>query len=324
MGTSNPGRVSLSPGGVARNVAEVLARLGVSVRLIGAFGDDPLSRWVRQRTENAGVVVHEVPKSDLVMGTYISIQDDGDMATAFSDLRATEAISPVEVVAVLDGDPPPHLIVIDCNLATATMQSVILWANKRSIPVVVEPVSATKAARVHALTGEIACITPNIDEARALGLEWTDNRWRWSADRTIPRATIAHWCVTRGAEGASYCSGAIAGDVLSGGANGEGSRPGVTRGDALSGGAIVPALPVEVVNTNGAGDAFVAGVVWALSREELFPPSDWSSILRVGVAAAGCAVRSRATTPPSITAAYLHRVFDSRRGDRASMDHAEE
>ena len=39
--TSNHGRVSLSPGGVARNVAENLAHLGVQTCLISAVGEDP-------------------------------------------------------------------------------------------------------------------------------------------------------------------------------------------------------------------------------------------------------------------------------------------
>jgi bifunctional ADP-heptose synthase (sugar kinase/adenylyltransferase) len=48
-GSSAPGLVRLSPGGVARNVAENLARLGVGVSLITAVGDDPTaaSCWIR-------------------------------------------------------------------------------------------------------------------------------------------------------------------------------------------------------------------------------------------------------------------------------------
>ena len=39
MGTSNPATLSETPGGVARNVAENLARLGASVQLLTAVGD---------------------------------------------------------------------------------------------------------------------------------------------------------------------------------------------------------------------------------------------------------------------------------------------
>ena len=43
-GTSNPGKLRISPGGVARNVAENIARLGMQVSLITAVGDDPQGR----------------------------------------------------------------------------------------------------------------------------------------------------------------------------------------------------------------------------------------------------------------------------------------
>ena len=39
-GTSNPGEVIVSPGGVGRNIAENLARLDVSTALLAMTGDD--------------------------------------------------------------------------------------------------------------------------------------------------------------------------------------------------------------------------------------------------------------------------------------------
>ncbi|MEI8181049.1 PfkB family carbohydrate kinase, partial [Aestuariivirga sp.] len=39
-GTSNPGEVTVSAGGVGRNIAENLARLGISVSLVTALGQD--------------------------------------------------------------------------------------------------------------------------------------------------------------------------------------------------------------------------------------------------------------------------------------------
>ena len=40
MGASNPGHVARRPGGVALNVASILARLGISVRLVTRVGAD--------------------------------------------------------------------------------------------------------------------------------------------------------------------------------------------------------------------------------------------------------------------------------------------
>ena len=41
---SNPGRVSLRPGGVGRNIAHNLRLLGLEVSLVSAVGDDPFGR----------------------------------------------------------------------------------------------------------------------------------------------------------------------------------------------------------------------------------------------------------------------------------------
>ena len=55
FGTSNPSRISTSPGGVARNIAHNLARLGASVGLITVIGDDHQGEAVLEATKAAGV-----------------------------------------------------------------------------------------------------------------------------------------------------------------------------------------------------------------------------------------------------------------------------
>lgn len=53
--TSNPGTVSRTPGGVGRNIAEVIARLGGRVHLVAAVGADAAGRDLLARTSEAGV-----------------------------------------------------------------------------------------------------------------------------------------------------------------------------------------------------------------------------------------------------------------------------
>ncbi len=53
-GTSNPGDIRISRGGVARNVAENLARLGEHAVLLSAVGDDRSGWRVRERTAETG------------------------------------------------------------------------------------------------------------------------------------------------------------------------------------------------------------------------------------------------------------------------------
>ena len=85
---SNPGSVQLSMGGVGRNIAENLSRMGVRVKMLSAIGRDVYgekiiltavvlkSTWTRSRlSKTAGTSI------------YLSIQDDsGEMILALSDM----------------------------------------------------------------------------------------------------------------------------------------------------------------------------------------------------------------------------------------------
>src|SRR3989304_9576276 len=59
--SSAPGELRMSPGGVARNVAENLARLGVEVTLITAVGGDPPGPQLLDQVEAAGGDVGHAP-----------------------------------------------------------------------------------------------------------------------------------------------------------------------------------------------------------------------------------------------------------------------
>ncbi|MFV2003547.1 MAG: PfkB family carbohydrate kinase, partial [Paracoccaceae bacterium] len=100
-GVSN--RVSAAPaagghaaGGVARNVAEMLARLGVQAHLIGAVGNDPQGRAVLRETAAAGVNVdHVLVCDDFQTGGYTAVLDPrGELFIGLADTSATENLTP--------------------------------------------------------------------------------------------------------------------------------------------------------------------------------------------------------------------------------------
>ena len=62
-GTSNPGHAIWAPGGVGRNIAETLARLGNPVELIAAVGGDPAGVELVERTKAAGVGVDHLVRT---------------------------------------------------------------------------------------------------------------------------------------------------------------------------------------------------------------------------------------------------------------------
>lgn len=71
-GTSNPGHIRTSFGGVARNVAENLARLGQPVTLISVVGLDSTGDDLLDHLDNVGVDVSAVLQTDeYSTGTYL-------------------------------------------------------------------------------------------------------------------------------------------------------------------------------------------------------------------------------------------------------------
>jgi pseudouridine kinase len=164
--TSNPGSVVRTPGGVGRNVAENLARLGSRVALLSAVGSDPDGDWLVEETAAAGVDVSPVLRGGRT-GRYVALLDaDGSLVAGVSDMAATDALGP----DVLDVDliRSADLVVVDGNLPATTVDAVLALG----VRVVIDPVSVAKARRISPLLGRarpVFAITPNEDELAALG-----------------------------------------------------------------------------------------------------------------------------------------------------------
>ncbi len=93
--TSNPGTVTLPPGGVGRNVAENLARLGTPVQLVAAVGRDDLGDRLLAETAAAGVDVDNVVRTDAAdRHLHRRPRRDGELVVAVSDMAGTDATAP--------------------------------------------------------------------------------------------------------------------------------------------------------------------------------------------------------------------------------------
>lgn len=148
--TSNPGRVSVTAGGVARNIAEVLARLGTPTTLVSAVGRDPHGDLVVEASSDAGVDLTHVHQVDGATGAYVALLDaEGELVGAVSDM-ADVALGPGD----LDADllRSADVVVLDGNLPTATLVAALDLAD--GVPVAIDPVSVPKSARIReALAG---------------------------------------------------------------------------------------------------------------------------------------------------------------------------
>ena len=288
---SNPGRIRCAPGGVARNVAENLARLGHRARLVALVGDDPFGALLRDATAAAGV---DLSLAQVVAGastcTYLSLHGvGGDMATAVNDMGLMDRMDPAWLAAqAAPGSPLAEALdeaavwMLDCNLRADALAW--LLQRERCGLRCVDAVSAHKVVRVAPLLAQVDLLKLNGFEAEALlGAPVGDEAGALAAARAL---------VGRG-------TGQV---VLSLGARGVAWADAMAHGDApRSGFAPAPAIPSAAVrNTSGAGDALLAGLVhgrlagWPLE-----------AALRFGQGCAALTLQVDAANHPGLSAAAV-------------------
>ena len=286
LGTSNPGTASATVGGVGRNIAENLARLGRPTVLVAAVGDDPAGDTVIQRTSAAGVECRHVVHSPHSTGTYAAVLDDGgDLHIAVADMRATDELSVADLAVVPTLLAGADALVVDANLDATVIRWLLSAAQDAGVRSVFEPVSvakATAAAPVFDGSVRVHTVTPNVDELAALvghPVAGTVEAIRAAADLLHARG-VEHVWVRRGTRGSLL---SVAGSA-----------------DAGSRAVLVAAPEVEVADVTGAGDSMTAGYVNAL-----LDGADVVEAARYGQVLAALTCASADTVRADLTAALV-------------------
>lgn len=239
LGTSNPGAVSTTAGGVGRNIAHNLARLGAKVALVSVVGNDAHGNAVLEETARVGVDVSRVARSTLHTGSYVALLDhDGELITALNDMRCMEDITSAVVSANQDIIASARLVVADCNLPQATLNAVAAMAGEK---LVIEPVSVPKSRKlveVLKLT-PVFLASPNFDQIEFLA----GTRDIEAAFAFMHAKGLRNVVIHAGAEGAFVSDGKSI-DLVE-------AHP-----------------PKQIIDVTGAGDAAVAGLVFGLLQGE--------------------------------------------------------
>ncbi len=240
------------PGGAPANVAVAAARLGVESGFVGRVGDDLFGDFILDALAASGVdtsaILRDPPPTRTTLA-FVEISEDGDREFTFyrSVPAADELLAPEDIKRE--------------SLAGAS------FANFGSIPLIKDPVrSATRAFAELANEMDVAVafdvnlrthLWDSLDSFRetidpilelstvvkvsedelspVLGVDDEGQAARMLLDRGVTLALVS-----KGGAGAFYATGTFQGDV--------------------------PAFPIdEVVDTTGAGDAFLAGTLTHLA-----------------------------------------------------------
>ena len=237
-GESNPGRITLCAGGVARNVAENLARLGVAVDLISALGGDGLQRIIIDSCRRAGVgYAHCAGDIGLPSSSYLAILDEGgELVESVCDMSITDRlITPEFILGEADFIETANLVVVDAGLLYPTLSTITERFADR--PLFLDPVSIKRCVNFEGLLPRFHTVKMNLNEAAHLaGTAPTDDLPTLICmAESFLTLGLTRVYITMGGQGAVYAE----------------------TGDS----GWVPAVPIAPVGVSGAGDSFLAGVI---------------------------------------------------------------
>lgn len=231
-------RIAIRPGGSAANLAVWLAASGLAVYFVGHVGSDPFGYYHRQELERAGVIPHLSFDPQLSTGTIVALIDP---ATAERHMLTDRGANPN-----LAGENMPWELFKPgncfhmsgyCLLEGATRQTALValeTARQHRMHVSVDPSSTSLLEEVGPAqflewTGGADICFPNLAEGRLLSGE--------DAPEAVATTLAGHYgevVLKLGQEGALWAR----------------------RGQPV---VRVAALPVKIVDSTGAGDAFCAG-----------------------------------------------------------------
>jgi len=275
---SHPGKVIITPGGVARNISENLARLGLNVYLLGCAGNDIFGRFVLEASEKAGVNTKRIILSqDKRTGVYLSVSDEcGNLIRAVNDMQETSGLIDKEYIDKnLDFIIQSRMIILDTNLGAEVMTYIADAAEGKRISVFIDAVSPSKAKKVTSIKTEIDYLSLNTSEYRTL----FGHGYERGKQRGTELPNIKNLLLREGAEGAAL----------------------LTVNDEI----LTDAATTDIIEPNGAGDAFNSGFIYGILKG-----SDKKDSMIYGKCASKFVLESECSAGGNINAVNLENLFN--------------
>ena len=274
VGTSNPGHIIKSDGGVGRNVAEVLGRLGDSPLFYTSIGKDDGGEGILSRLTDCGVLTSNksVNYAGGVSASYVALLDEeSDLVGGIADMKANQQIPFPSYEALMKAE----FLLVDSNAPSQVMIEVADNAVKADTIVFFEPTSVPKAKKIcenDSFLRNVSYAFPNEDELFAMtntiAEEGRDlDHVKAAASNLLGRMKhdSAHLVVTLGERGVLLAS---------------------KVGQSHIEHTLFPAEVIEKVSSNGAGDTLCGAFIHALLNG-----ADEKQAVRFGMKAAILSLR---------------------------------
>lgn len=235
LGTSNPVHLSESVGGVARNIAENLGRLGNTVKLITAVGKDQDAQMIKEESK-AFINLDLVEKMEnSSSGSYSAVlKDNGELVIAMANMDIYDQLLPNLLQKHEATLFNARCIIVDLNCPKETVIYLKNIASTKNVPLAIIPVSSPKMKNMPEGLDGITYFICNRDEAETyLNIRLDQNSDHSSAVKKMLNQGAQNVILTLGEEGVIV-----------------GNHEGIHHYDANK--------VDNVLDVTGAGDAFVS------------------------------------------------------------------
>lgn len=283
---SNPGKLITSPGGVARNIAENISRLGMPCRLVSVIGNDRYGNMLKDHCQEIGIDTRYLMQTDeMSTSTYMSIIDNsGDMRMAISDMEIVSALSVTYIKSIEKMINQSEIIVLDTNIEETTLKYIVDTFSK--IPIFVDTVSSIKAKKILPYLANIHTLKPNLMEAEAIsGIKAKNKNKLSSMADWFHKKGLKRLFVTLGEQGIFFS---------------DEKKQGIEQ---------LPKLDQKYNNETGAGDAVMAGLVFSWTQQY-----NLKETLRNGLIAAHVALTDDKTISTEMSMETHKRIYNYQYG----------
>jgi pseudouridine kinase len=234
---ANIGSLETILGGVGRNIAENLARLGIAVEFLTVLADDEFSKRIKDSCEELNISLkHSITIKDSGTSVYMAILNRyNDLALGLSAMDIYDAIPESFILDNIDTIAKNTYCILESNMPTEILELAV--DKLPDVRFALETVSSKKALKAKSILDKMYILKCNLLEAELLsGTKMTyesdcENLVQHFLDMGIEKVFI-----TMGVDGVAY-----------------GDSKGVW---------IAKVKVLTPVNTNGAGDAFMAGLIY--------------------------------------------------------------
>lgn len=169
-GVTQPVKFTQVLGGVGRNMAEALKKMGIKNSLISSVGNDLIGRFVFEELKRVGIEtdrIKTIEDNKVSTGSYCAVFGmDGDLKLALGSMKAHDSIDPLFIQNNLDAIKNSELCVIDADIPNDSIKIICDFCHQQSIPIWFNPTDLRKCTKVYdsKCLDKITFMSPNYKE----------------------------------------------------------------------------------------------------------------------------------------------------------------